>query len=120
MFQWAKRKHERHRVNVQVGIDAGSASPLKGHILKTYDISVDGAFIIADSQVDVGTKVLVRTLLPSGTRTVIPGIVWRISSSGMAVRFEHICKEISNEFDAPQNLAARLLPSNDDSTLAIQ
>ena len=98
MYLWTKRKHERHTVVVQVGVAGGVKSPNNGRILSTYDISIEGAFIVTDTPLDVGKKVLLRIILPSGSRTIMPGIIWRTTAQGMAVRFDHCSEEIMNEF----------------------
>lgn len=98
MNSWLNRKFERHSVNLKVGLDADAPIRDKGRILSTHDISPAGAFVITDEPLGIGTKVFLRIILPSGVRTVVHGMVWRSVSHGIAIRFEHFCEQIINEF----------------------
>mgnify|MGYP002398690136 CR=1 FL=1 len=98
MTDWKERISERVNRKIPVTISAGRNSAMEGHILKTKDISSHGVFIYSEKQFPVGSNVFVRMLLPSGRRTICKGLVWRNNGNGMAVRFDHICNDIVEEF----------------------
>jgi len=90
-----KREVERFRMALEIRLavlsDPKISSGPRPAAMITRNISSDGAFIVTDSPLDIGTRVDVGLCLPyaAGKSNVqVKGRVIRVEVGGMAVRFE--------------------------------
>lgn len=93
-----RRKYYRTNINLPVGMDLGVEARRQGVVRHIKNISPGGAFVEAPEYTQIGTEVLCRFILPSGTKVRAAGKVWRLSPNGMALKFDQVSPQLKDEF----------------------